>query len=241
MIKRLIHSCISRCLIGVLFLVYSIPIAIIMCIPRKHRLKSRLVFFVIDSFYRAVLFCLFIPISIHGKENIPHEPAIFIANHQSSIDIPLFGSLVHGEPHVWLARADATAYKIIRYFYSLLAVIVDLSSPVASYRSIRTLLDIAYETKAHLMLFPEGERHTDGRVHEFVNGFVFLAKKTRRPVVPICILGVNYVYPPKTFLLTRLPIHVLIGEPFVYQEDDTDESFKEKIISWYNRQIRRYE
>lgn len=193
-----------------------------------------------DSFYRAILFCLFVPIHIHGKENIPESSAIFIANHQSSIDIPLLGLLAQKKPHVWLARDDATAYAIVRYFYSLFAVMVNLSSPVSSYRSIRTLLAIAKETDAHLMVFPEGGRYTDGQMHEFVEGFIFLAKKTNRMVVPVCILGVNYVYPPKTFFLTYLPIHVLIGTPIFYQKDDTDESFKKKIVSWYNQQIRRY-
>lgn len=239
-IKKFIHTCISRCLLGILFLLYAIPILIIISLPKEYRLNNRFVFFIIHTFYRAVLFCLFVPIIIHGKEHVPTIPAIFVANHQSSIDIPLLGSLVEGAPHVWLARTDVTAYSIIRFFYSLIAVMVDLSSPVASYRSLRVLLQIAHETDIHLMLFPEGARYIDGQVHEFVDGFVFLAKKTGRPVVPVCILGVNHVYPPTTFFLTRFPIHVVIGKPFFYQEDDTDASFKEKVVSWYSRQIKRY-
>jgi len=212
-----------------------------MCIPKKYRLKNRFVFFVVDSLYKAVLFCLFVPISIYGNERIPDRSSIFIANHQSALDIPLLGSLVHGAPHIWLARSDATAYRIVRFFYSLIAIMVDLGSPIESYRSMRKLLQIAHDTDLNIILFPEGERHIDGHVHEFVDGFIFLAKKTGRPVVPVCILGVNYVYPPKAFFLNRFPIHVIIGEPVLYQNDDTDETFKQKIVSWYGRQIRRYE
>ena len=64
-----------------------------------------------------------------------------------------------------------------------------------------------------------------------------LAKKIGRPVVPVCILGINKAYPPETFWVQWYPITVVVGKPFVYQENDTDESFKNRVYQWFVEQM----
>jgi len=86
------------------------------------------------------------------------------------------------------------------------------------------------------MIFPEGGRYTDGTVHDFYGGFVILAKKTGRPVVPVRIFGVHKVYPPDTFWVQKYPITVVVGKPFVYQEGDTDQAFKDRVYQWFIEQ-----
>jgi 1-acyl-sn-glycerol-3-phosphate acyltransferase len=238
MLKRIAHTVFVFICLLVLCLLYLVPFVVLLCVGQKKRLESKIAFFIVHSFYRLLLWCLFIPIVVHGKKNLPKEPAIFIANHQSSIDIPLLGMLAQGRAHVWLARSDAVRSGMLRYFMSFFSIIVNLSSSISSYRSIRTLLSIANETQAHIMLFPEGGRYTDGKIHEFVEGFSFLAKKTGRPVVPVCILGVQYVYPPTAYFISRFPVHIIIGEPIWYTEDMTDEAFKQKVRIWYQQQIK---
>jgi 1-acyl-sn-glycerol-3-phosphate acyltransferase len=88
------------------------------------------------------------------------------------------------------------------------------------------------------MIFPEGTRRTDGKVHEFYAGFVTLAKKTGRPVVPVRIFGVNEVYPPEQFWIHYCPIKVVVGEPMVIGETEDDESFKNRVHAWFLAQTK---
>ena len=48
------------------------------------------------------MWATFLPIHVEGKENLIEQPAIIIANHQSSLDIPVIGALFDHHPHVWL-------------------------------------------------------------------------------------------------------------------------------------------
>jgi 1-acyl-sn-glycerol-3-phosphate acyltransferase len=124
----------------------------------------------------------------------------------------------------------------LRFILPFFAVVVDLSDARKAMRSVRSLLGLVRDTNAHITMFPEGARFTDGAVHEFMSGFVTLAKKTDRPVVPVCILGVHKAYPPNTFWVQWFPISVIIGKPFIYSTEETDEEFKARVFDWFVKQ-----
>ncbi len=235
-IGTFIRTIVSKFLLLCLFVVMTPFMLIIFCLPEKVRYKSKLVFRFIRLIYRISIKCTLLPIKFYGKENIGKNPAIFICNHQSSLDILILGSLTNGDPHIWLARSELQEVWFLRILLKFFAVVVDLSNARKAMRSLRKLLGLVRDTDAHITMFPEGQRHTDGVVHEFMNGFVTLAKKTGRPVVPVCILGVNKAYPPNTFWVEWYPISVIIGKPFVYSSQETDEEFKERVFDWFERQ-----
>jgi 1-acyl-sn-glycerol-3-phosphate acyltransferase len=179
-----------------------------------------------------------LPISYKGLENIPkNEAVIFAANHQSSLDIPLVGVLSKGIPHIWLAKTEAVEGIVIRFLVPLISVLVDVSSPRKSMLSLRKILNIVNHHHRNLMIFPEGTRYVDGKIHDFFSGFAVIAKKTGRPVVPVFIKGIHKAFPPDTFWIYWYPITVTVGKPFVYQENDTDEIFKQRICNWFTEQM----
>jgi 1-acyl-sn-glycerol-3-phosphate acyltransferase len=236
--RALLHTILVRLLVFFVLLFSLVPFSLIALMPRRYRFKSRFAFWVVDLFYRAVLRLLLVPITIHNRHYLPDEPAIFAANHQSTLDIPLLGALCGGKPHIWLARADLLESVFLRIIIPIFAIVVDLTSPSKASSATRNLLRLAQETKAHILLFPEGARYTDGKVHDFLNGYVFIAKRTGRPLVPVAILGVNLIYPPGQFLLYSAPIHVVIGKPFQFGADETDEAFKQRVYDWFEQQMR---
>jgi 1-acyl-sn-glycerol-3-phosphate acyltransferase len=207
-----------------------------MCLPKKWLYQSKIFFWLCDVFYRLILFFSMLPIKIVGKENIPREPAIIIANHQSSLDIPLIGYVLHRFPHIWLAKAELMDSPILRFVLPRVAVLTDMSSPYKGMRSLIRIINLMNGKRIDVIIFPEGSRFTDGSIHDFFSGFVILAKKTGKPVVPIRIFGLNKAYPPDTFLIYRVPIKMIIGKPFIYQETDTEESFKERVYNWFLEQ-----
>lgn len=229
----LLHTIVSRFLLLILIIVAIVPTFIMMLMPARIRYRNRVLFWLIDLFYWLVLKCSFVPVRVRGAENIPHEPVVFAANHQSSLDIPLVGLLTHGKPHIWLARSELMKSMLLRWVLPRLAVVVEVNSGSKAMRSLITLMRLVEGADIDVMIFPEGARYVDGSVHEFFGGFVILAKALKRPVVPVRIFGANKVYPPHSFLVKYHPITVVVGKPFVIGDDETDDQFKERVYQWF--------
>ena len=120
----------SRFLLIVITIIFLIPIIIFICIPQKYRYKSSLFFYPVHWFYSLILKGSMLPITYKGVENIPKDTSvIFVANHQSTLDIPLLGVLSKYTPHVWLAKAELMDSIFIRWVVPLISVLVDVSSP----------------------------------------------------------------------------------------------------------------
>jgi 1-acyl-sn-glycerol-3-phosphate acyltransferase len=233
------RTLVSRVLLLLLMIIYAIPIIIFMLMPPGMRARSRFVFWSVHIFYWLFLKCSLLPVIYQGAENMPTGQLIFVANHQSSFDIPLLGLLARGRPHVWLASSTLMTSPILRCVIPLFSVLVDLSTARKAMVSLRQILHIVSTTKQHVMLFPEGGRYVDGEVHAFLGGFVILAKKTGLPVVPVYIGGIGRVYPPNSFWVHKYPVQIVVGSPFVYGQEDTDDTFKQRVYAWFVEQNTR--
>lgn len=205
-------------------------------LPARWRYDNKLYFWFTDAFYKSVLFITFVPVTFVGKENLPTAPAIIVANHQSSLDIPLIGSLMQAFPHVWLATTEL-ARTWIAPVVTRMAVLIDMSTPQRGMRSLLQAIKSIQEQQRHAIIFPEGGRYIgDNGVREFFSGFAMLAQRTNRPVVPVMIFDAYKVYPPESFLIYWHPIRVVVGKPFVFQQDETIEAFKDRVQQWFVEQ-----
>lgn len=231
-----IRTLISRALLVLISIVSFIPLLIMSCVPPRVRFKSRFIFLLMRIFNWAVLKAAFIPIRFKGRENIPAESVIFAGNHQSALDIPLLGVLAKGKPHVWLARSELMQWRWLKWVLPRFAVVVDVSSKRNAMRSILQLARLVHRKNIDIMIFPEGGRFDDGKIHAFFGGFATLAKILKRPVVPVRLFGLHKVYPPNTFLVQYHPITVVVGKPMYMQDDETDEAFKDRVHQWFVEQ-----
>ncbi len=235
-IRTLLHTLFSYCLLGILILLFTIPAIIFLLLPKRWRYDNKLYYWCAHLFYKAALKCSLLPITFTGTENIPSGPVIFVSNHQSSLDIPLVGSLAKGKSHIWLAKKELAESLILRFILTRIAVLIDMSTPLKGMRSLIEALKLIQDNGRHAMVFPEGGRYTDGTVHEFYAGFVILAKKTGRPVVPVKIFNAYKVYPPGSFFVHKHPIKVVVGKPFIMQEGESDAEFKNRVYQWFIEQ-----
>lgn len=228
----------SRFLLVIAILIGFPFVILMMVLPVRLRYQSKFLFWGINVFYTVVIKIAFVPITFEGIENIPQEPVIFIANHQSSLDIPLVGYIVHGKPHIWLARHELMQWKLLRWVLPRLSIVVDTTSKEKAMRSMINLLRLVEGKNIDIMIFPEGARFTDDKVHPFFGGFVTLAKMLKRKVIPVYITGANKVYPPNTFWVQYHPIKVVIGKPCMLHEEESDKDFKDRVYQWFVEQTR---
>lgn len=143
---------------------------------------------------RALLRLLRIEVEVAGAENVPPGPAVYAANHSSTVDIfVVFG---------WLPVDFRIVFKQSVGLIPILGwsiwlsghVPIDRSHPFRARKSLeRAARRIASGTS--VVLFPEGTRSPDGRVLRFRRGTFRLAIEAGVPVVPVSIVGVKALVP----------------------------------------------
>lgn len=231
--RTLLRSLASYTIISVLGAFCFIPLFIIACLPERWRYDNAIYYKIIDFFFKCVVLAARVPVQVRGV-TMPHEPAIIIANHQSSFDIPLLGVLMNGYPHVWLFLARFAKIPLFGFVTRRMNIVVDYVSTRRLVGALDEALDIIHSYRSHVILFPEGGRYTDGTIHKFLWGFAILAKKTGRPVVPVLIQNAHKVYPPGSFLVHSHPITLTVGQPFMCQKDESEEAFIQRVHAWFS-------
>lgn len=83
----------------------------------------------------------------------------------------------------------------------------------------------------NIVIFPEGARTPDGRIHEFQPGVGLLARELRVPVVPVRIRGMHEVLPyPRFVVPARLGrASVAFGEPLRAAPGDDPKAFAARL------------
>lgn len=184
----------------------------------------------------------FLKLDVNGAHHIPtypNNPSIIIANHSSAYDIYVTEVLMHGYPHIWLLKAIYTRVPFFGFLAARQSVAVDKKHPFKAAKSFLRAYELAQGNARHLVLFPEGTRFTDGNIHEFHSGFALLAKKLGRPVIPICIQGMNQFMPKGTILIDpRVTVRVIIGEPILCDQDETIDAFTKRMHDWFCKMIK---
>ncbi len=226
--------------VGVLCLIFIPPLFVIACLPARYRYENKFIFTLLDWFYKLLLRVSFLKINIQGKQNLPSSPAIFVANHQSSADIPVLGSLCNGYPHVWLVLSYYAKTPVMGFFVRRMFIPVDRANAAKAARSLIQIYRFVSKHKRHVLIFPEGTRRTDGKIHEFYGGFAIIAKKTGQPVIPIFMPTTGKIYPPASFYLYSYPLIIIIGEPFYCGEDETEQAFTQRVRQWFLKENEKY-
>lgn len=219
--------------IGIILLITMIPCMIIAALPARYRYGNRIFFFFANFYYQATIRVLQLPIDIKGKEHIPHEPVIFIANHQSTLDIPLVGSIVGTRPHMWLVLSYYLSYPIIGYLIHRMNIPVEQDKSIKAARALIQVLRIARDTTNDLIIFPEGGRFSDGCIHTFYDGYALIAEKTKRPIVPIYMQNNYKIFPKKSFYMCSYPIIAVVGKPLTIDIDETYQAFNTRVRDWF--------
>lgn len=169
----------------------------------------------------ARLFCLmtFVKVTVSGRGNIDRDTSyVFVANHQGAYDIfSIYGYLNH--QFRWMMKKELRKIPVVGYACEVSGQIyVDNSTPHA----IATTMQKAEQQLRggmSLVVFPEGARTLDGRMHRFKRGAYRLAMEFSLPVVPVTIDGAFDVLPRTGILPRPGHIHLTIHKPILAGEE----------------------
>jgi 1-acyl-sn-glycerol-3-phosphate acyltransferase len=171
---------------------------------------------------------------VHGMKNIPDEPVVVLANHQSEWET------------LFIYRYLAPVSPILKK--ELLAIPVygwamRLVNPIAIDRSRRHNAgkSILYQGQQRLngnrsvMIFPEGTRAKAGKVDKFSRGGAKLALASRASILPIAHNAGN-CWPARHFLKYPGKIEVHIGAPIQTDNREASELTAE-VEAWIRQHV----
>ncbi len=161
-------------------------------------------------------------LEVRGLENLKKgQPYIFVSNHQSTIDIPTLFMAIPWDTRFVAKKQLKYVPMLGWYMWAAKFVFVDRSNHREAVRS----LDEAGEQirgGISIIVFPEGTRSDDRKVHPFKKGPFALAMKARVPVVPVAIEGSGLLMPKNSWQITPGPITVSIGQPIAPEIFEND-------------------
>lgn len=156
----------------------------------------------ISRFWAKLLFtCFFIKVDIKGMEFIkPEQPYVFVCNHRSQLDIPLFAR-ASVNTFRFLSKIEVTKIPLIGYVVKRLYITVDRKSKEDRAKSIVKMQDSLLKEKISVVLFPEGTRNrTSEPLIDFKDGAFRLAIETKLPIAVLTILNSGSFSPANKFM-----------------------------------------
>jgi len=143
---------------------------------------------------RLLLRLLRVGVKVEGLAHAPAGPAVYAANHSSSLDILVLLAQLPGDPKIVYKRS-LSLVPLLGWSMALAGhIAIDRSNPFRARRS----LDVAarrIRAGTSVLVFPEGTRSHDGRVQHFKRGSFSLAIEAGASVVPVSLVGVKAVVP----------------------------------------------
>ncbi|MBE0618671.1 MAG: 1-acyl-sn-glycerol-3-phosphate acyltransferase [Proteobacteria bacterium] len=170
---------------------------------------------------RVVLWTAGVSVTVDGGEHLsPGAAPIFVANHQSNLDIPVLSLLLPREV-LWLAKRELFAIPV---FGQAIRAVGYLPVDRGNADAARASLDVAAQEVRRgfpVILFPEGTRSRDARLLPFKLGFLHLAEQSGAPVVPVVIRGTAALWPKGRVAACagRVTVPVLPPRRFTPTED----------------------
>jgi len=185
-------------------------------------------------------------VHVHGVENLTGlaQPFIVVANHASHLDSALVYSFLPGRLSRRLSTGAAADHWFTSRTRSLLPRVLFNAFPVDRQgRSLRPryrgLAQQLLRAGVPLLIFPEGTRSRDGRMHRFTPGAARLAVTNKVPCVPVAITGAWSAWPPTARLPRRLraPVHITFGTPLVPRRGELPTAFNERVQATVRRLV----
>lgn len=156
----------------------------------------------------------YLDVTLEGLSNVPTtEGVILCPNHLSFIDSPLVMALV---PRRVLAigKGEYMNDWYTRYTFPALGMMpIDRSGGTKANQTLNEAAAWVASGEA-LLIYPEGTRTRDGKLHRGRTGPVRLALRAQCPIVPVGIEGTDKVQPIDSIIPKRnVPCTLRFGEP----------------------------
>lgn len=165
-----------------------------------------------------------VKLNITGLEKIPERPVLFVSNHQSNFDIPVFFAAINKQVG-FVAKAEL--YKIpvfSKWIEAIQSVSIDRGDARQSLKAIDEGIQLLQKGYS-LVIFPEGTRSKSSQMQEFKKGSLRLATKPGMPIVPVTLNGTYKIFEEHN-RITSAEVDLTVHDP-IYTKDLSKEEINE--------------
>jgi 1-acyl-sn-glycerol-3-phosphate acyltransferase len=162
-------------------------------------------------------------IDVANRERLDTErPCVFVANHQSFLDVVTFGSIFPPRT-VSAGKREIGRIPIFGWFYRLSGnLVIDRDHPRGALASLEAAADAIRREKLSVWFMPEGHRNWGGELLPFKSGAFRLARAAGVPVVPIVAAPLTVLADTKRFLARRGTLRIRVLESVSVDEKSAD-------------------
>ena len=186
----------------------------------------------------------FVRTEIKNKEKIqPGTSYIIISNHQSLYDILALVTVL-GIQYRWFIKKEVLKIPLFGYgLYASRNIFIDRSNTARAIESINRGFR-RLPKGVSVMVFAEGTRSPDGKIHEFKKGGFIPAVERRIPILPVTVNGSRRILPKGSLVLKPGKIQVVIGDPIdtvAYTHEGVQELIdktRQAVIANFNPEYR---
>jgi 1-acyl-sn-glycerol-3-phosphate acyltransferase len=145
---------------------------------------------------KSLLWCAGVRVEADLSALEPGETYLFMANHQSHMDIPICFATLSGYNFRFLAKESLFSIPVFGPAMRRVGhVAIDRQNRRKAMESIQDAVDLV-SRGVGLLIFPEGTRSLDyARLQEFKTGGMIVALKCQAKVAPIILVGSDQVLP----------------------------------------------
>lgn len=169
--------------------------------------------------YCRVLFAVYCPLKVTGRQNLPKTAFIICSNHCSHLDsgvLMLASGLAFHHCGMIAAKEYFFENKLRKFFLNLLMNLIPIDRKITRNELIQSLAACTSFMKnggRNIIFYPEGTRSLTGKMQAFKNGPALFATELCLPVVPAYIDGTFGAWPKGRVWMKPNRIHAIIGKP----------------------------
>ncbi|ABN66569.2 predicted protein [Scheffersomyces stipitis CBS 6054] len=220
---------------------YGVIASILLRIVNKIEYSQ---FTVAKAFYSSLSVALGLKINVKNEKYLSSNPAIYISNHQSALDIYVLGKIF--QPGYFVTGKKSLKYvPFLGWFMALSGTFfLDRSKSDKARKVLDSALTSLKKQDRALFIFPEGTRSGTEELEflPFKKGAFHLAKQAGIPIVPIVVSNTSTIFNSKRKFFNGGEINIEILPPvstenLVTNEDVTKLSLKvrEDMLAAYQR------
>ena len=148
---------------------------------------------------------------VEGLENVPAEPAVVLARHESAWETLALQR--YFAPQVWVLKRELLRIPFFGWgLATMRPIAIDRSAGLSAFEQMLRQGEVRLASGCWVVVFPEGTRVPPGVRRRFKQGGARLAVHTGRPAVPVAH-NAGDCWPRNSFFKYPGTIRMVIGEP----------------------------
>lgn len=183
---------------------------------------------------------------VEGLENInkSKEPVVFISNHMSMLESMIFPGIIASRREVtFVVKQSLVTHPLFGpVMQARKPIAVERRDPVADFKKVMADGTENLKKNISVVVFPQSQRMVEFNPQRFNTLGIKLAKKAKKPIVPVAI-KTDFWKNGKLFkdigrIDRKRPIHIKFGEPFTI--DGPGKTEHQKVVDFITGNLSKW-